>query len=56
MLDKITFNLSIKKIYSDTNWKPTISIWDGIALLIQETKFKNRPSLEEFAKRIRSLY
>lgn len=55
-LNKVIFNLSINKISSDTNWKPTISIWDGIALLIQETKFKNRPSLEEFAKRIRSLY
>ena len=37
-------------------WKPSISIWDGISLLIQEAKFENNPTLEQFTKRIRSLY
>ena len=52
----ISFNLKIDKIYEHTNWKPTISIWDGISLLIQENKFKNEPNLQEFTNRIRSLY
>ena len=55
-LEKNTFNLNINKIYSQSNWKPSISIWDGISLLIQEAKFENNPTLEQFTKRIRSLY
>ena len=52
----VNFNLDMSKIYHHTNWKPTISIWDGISLLIQENRFKNEPNLEEFTNRIRSLY
>lgn len=50
------FNLNIDKIYNNSNWKPSISIWDGISLLIQEVKFQNNPTLEQFTNRIRSLY
>ena len=55
-LEKNIFNLNINKIYSQSNWKPSISIWDGISLLIQEVKFENNPTLEDFTTRIRSLY
>ena len=54
--EKKIFNLNINKIYNKSNWKPSISIWDGISLLIQEVKFENNPTLEQFTKRIRSLY
>ena len=54
--EKIAFNLNINKIYNQSNWKPSISIWDGISLLIQEVKFENNPTLEQFTTRIRSLY
>ena len=54
--EKKVFNLNINKIYDHSNWKPSISIWDGISLLIQEVKFQNNPTLEQFTKRIRSLY
>ena len=54
--EKNVFNLNIHKIYSRSNWKPSISIWDGISLLIQEFKFQNNRNLEEFRSRIRSLY
>lgn len=54
--NKKEFSLNINKIFNDTNWKPTISIWDGIDLLIQEVKFQNNPTLEDFTDRIRSLY
>ncbi len=54
--DKKVFNLNINKIYNQSNWKPSISIWDGISLVIQEVKFENNPTLEQFTKRIRSLY
>ena len=54
--NKKVFNLNINKIYNQSNWKPAISIWDGISLLIQEVKFENNPTLEQFTKRIRSLY
>ena len=54
--EKNEFSLNIDKIYKDTNWKPAISIWDGISLLIQEVKFKNSPTLEQFTSRIRSFY
>ena len=53
--NKKVFNLNINKIYNQSNWKPAISIWDGISLLIQEVKFENNPTLEQFTKRIRSL-
>ncbi len=54
--EKKVFNLNINKIYDHSNWKPSISIWDGISLLIQEAKFQNNPTLEQFTTRIRSLY
>jgi nucleoside-diphosphate-sugar epimerase len=54
--EKKVFNLNINKIYNQSNWKPSISIWDGISLLIQEVKFENNPTLEQFTTRIRSLY
>ena len=54
--DKKVFNLNINKIYNQSNWKPSISIWDGISLLIQEVKFENNPTLDQFTTRIRSLY
>ena len=49
------FSLSNKKIYSKIAWKPTISIWDGLSLLVHENKFNSKPSMEEFADRIRNL-
>ena len=53
---KEVFNLNINKIYDQSNWKPSISIWDGISLLIQEVKFENNPTIDQFTTRIRSLY
>ena len=53
---KEVFNLNINKIYNQSNWKPSISIWDGISLLIQEVKFENNPTIDQFTTRIRSLY
>ena len=54
--EKKAFNLNINKIYNQSKWKPSISIWDGISLLIQVVKFENNPTLEQFTTRIRSLY
>ena len=54
--EKNEFSLNINKIYNNSNWKPSISIWDGISLLIQEVKFQNNATLEQFTNRIRSLY
>ena len=54
--EKKAFSLDINKIYNQSKWKPSISIWDGISLLIQEVKFENNPTLEQFTTRIRSLY
>mgnify|MGYP006178955325 CR=1 FL=1 len=50
------FALDINKIYKFTGWKPSISIWDGISLLLQEEKFKNPKTLDNFTSTIRSLY
>ena len=50
------FSLDINKIYSLTGWKPSVSIWDGISLLLQEEKFKNPHTLDDFTSTIRSLY
>ena len=50
------FSLNISKIYNITGWKPSISIWDGISLLLQEEKFKNPHTLDDFTSTIRSLY
>ncbi len=49
------FSLNIKKMYSKVLWKPSISIWDGLSLLVHENKFNSKPSMEEFADRIRNL-
>ena len=49
------FSLSTKKIYDKISWKPSISIWDGLSLLVHENKFTSKPSLEEFADRMRKL-
>ena len=38
--NKIKFSLNINKIANATAWKPSISIWDGINMLLQEEKFK----------------
>ena len=54
--EKSAFSLNINKIYNNSNWKPSISIWDGISLLIQEVKFQNNATLEQFTNKIRSLY
>ena len=51
-----SFSLNIDKIYNFTGWKPSISIWDGISLLLQEEKFKNPNTLDNFTSTIRSLY
>ena len=49
-------NQYINKISNKTGWKPSISIWDGISMLIQEKKFTSSASnLEEFSKRIRNI-
>ena len=37
---KTVFNLNISKIYDQSNWKPSISIWDGISLLIKKLDLK----------------
>ena len=50
------FSLDINKIYNLTGWKPSVSIWDGISLLLQEEKFKNPHTLDDFTSTIRSLY
>ncbi len=50
------FTLNINKIYNQTGWKPSITIWDGISMLIQEEKFKNPNTFDDFTKTIRSLY
>ena len=49
------FSLDTTKIYKKIVWKPSISIWDGISLLVHENKFNTKPSLEEFTDRIRNL-
>ncbi|MDC3024387.1 NAD(P)-dependent oxidoreductase [Alphaproteobacteria bacterium] len=49
------FSLDNTKIYNKVAWKPSISIWDGISLLVHENKFNTKPSLEEFTDRIRNL-
>ncbi len=49
------FSLNTNKIYSKIVWKPSISIWDGLSLLVHENKFNSKPSMEEFADRIRNL-
>ncbi|MBV69456.1 MAG: hypothetical protein CMJ08_06620 [Pelagibacterales bacterium] len=49
------FSLDNTKIYNKIVWKPSISIWDGISLLVHENKFNSKPSLEEFTDRIRNL-
>ena len=49
------FSLDTTKIYKKIVWKPAISIWDGISLLVHENKFNTKPSLEEFTDRIRNL-
>ena len=50
------FYLNIDKIYNLTGWKPSISIWDGISMLLQEEKFKNPNTFDNFTKTIRTLY
>ena len=49
-------SLNINKIANATAWKPSISIWDGINMLLQEEKFKNPNTFENFTSTIRSLY
>ena len=49
------FSLCTKKVYSKIAWKPSISIWDGLSLLVHENKFNSKPSMEEFADRMRKL-
>ena len=49
------FSLNTNKIYSKIVWKPSISIWDGLSLLVHENKFNSKPSMEEFADRMRNL-
>ena len=53
--NKKSFSLNINSIQL-TGWKPTISIWDGITMLLQEEKFKNPNTFENFTKTIRTLY
>ena len=50
------FSLNIDKIFNATGWKPNISIWDGITMLLQEEKFKNPATFNTFTKTIRSFY
>ena len=50
------FSLNIDKIFNATGWKPNISIWDGITMLLQEEKFKNPATFSTFTKTIRSFY
>ncbi len=54
--DLINFSLNISKIYKQTGWKPSINIWDGISMLIQEEKFKSPNTFESFTDTIRSIY
>tara|TARA_Y100001968_G_C19427684_1_gene755280 strand:+ start:1146 stop:2075 length:930 start_codon:yes stop_codon:yes gene_type:complete len=49
------FSLDTSKVYSKIAWKPSISIWDGLSLLVHENKFNSKPSMEEFAERMRNL-
>ena len=49
------FSLNTKKVYSKIAWKPSISIWDGLSLLVHENKFSSKPSMEQFAERMRNL-
>ncbi len=49
------FRINIDKIINKSGWKPSISIWEGISMIIQEEKFSKNPSLSEFSKRIREL-
>ena len=48
--------LNINKVFNATGWKPNISIWDGITMLLQEEKFKNPATFSTFTKTIRSFY
>ena len=50
------FSLNIDKVFNTIGWKPNISIWDGITMLLQEEKFKNPATFDTFAKTIRSFY
>ena len=50
------FSLNIDKIFNASGWKPNISIWDGITMLLQEEKFKNPATFSNFTKTIRSFY
>ena len=50
------FSLNIDKIFNASGWKPNISIWDGITMLLQEEKFKNPTTFSTFTKTIRSFY
>ena len=54
--NKKSFSLNINRVFELTGWKPTISIWDGITMLLQEEKFKNPNTFENFTKTIRTLY
>ncbi len=54
--NKKKFSLNIDKISNLTGWKPTISVWDGITMLLQEEKFKNPNTFENFTKTIRTFY
>lgn len=49
------FSLRINKIYNATKWKPTISIWDGISLIVNQNKFSPKANFTEFTLRIRNL-
>ena len=53
---KEDFSLNIDKIANLTGWKPSVSIWDGITMLLQEEKFKNPNTFDSFTNTIRSLY
>ena len=50
-----SFFLNNNKIYQYTKWKPTISIWDGISLLVNQNKFSPKANFTEFTSRIRNL-
>jgi nucleoside-diphosphate-sugar epimerase len=50
-----SFFLNNNKIYQATRWKPTISIWDGISLLVNQNKFSPKANFNEFTSRIRNL-
>ena len=51
----IDFTIKLDKIYNDTGWKPSISIWDGISMLLQEEKFTSKANFNDFSDRIREL-